>query len=99
MHGYEVMYGDAVEMILYKKIGLSHTNLAYPPLVAWIMALSYLLFFIPLTWLLYISTHFQEFLKLVTDSLGSKIDFWQQTGIIFNKEILGIKYWQNAMYW
>src|SRR3989344_5311938 len=51
MHGYEVIYGDAVSMILNKTIGLvSNSNLNYPPLVFWIMAVVFLFFFIPLAW-------------------------------------------------
>ena len=100
MHGYEVIYGDAVSMILNKTIGLvSNSNLNYPPLVFWIMAVVFLFFFIPLAWLLYIVAHFPDFLQLVTDSIGGSINFWVQIDLIFNKEILGTRYWQNAMYW
>lgn len=52
-HGYEVMYGQAVLMILNKTIGLEYNNLAYPPLVAWIMAAIFLFFFVPLSWIGY----------------------------------------------
>ncbi len=99
MHGYEVIYGDAVSMILNKTIGLSLTNLAYPPLVFWIMAIVFLFFFIPLAWLLYAVSHFPDFLQLVADGIGGNINFVAQLDQIFNKEILGTRYWQNAMYW
>lgn len=100
MHGYEVIYGDAVRMILNKTIGLSsYTNLAYPPLVFWIMAVAFLVLFIPLGWFLYLVTHFQGFLELFNQGLAGEINFWVHLDQIFNKEILGIRYWQNAMYW
>lgn len=99
MHGYEVMYGDAVSMILDKKIGLSYTNLAYPPLVAWIMAVWFLLFTIPLAWLGYVVSHFPQTIQLIVDGLDGTVNFVSQVDLIFNKEILGTRYWQNAMYW
>lgn len=99
MHGYEVMYGDAVTMLLDKTIGLSYNNLAYPPLVAWIMAVGFLFIFIPLSWVWYILTHFPHVLDLITDSVDGNINLWIQIDKIFNTEILGTRYWQNAMYW
>lgn len=100
MHGYEVIYGDAVSMILNKTIGLSsYTNLAYPPLVFWLMGISFVIFFIPFAWLLYLLNNFQDFFRLIIDGIEENIDFWSQIDQIFNNKILGIRNWQNAMYW
>lgn len=89
-HGYEVMYGQAVQMILNKTIGLDYNNLAYPPLVAWIMAVSFLFFFIPLAWIGYFINHFTQVNQLLDPTYLDKI---------FREEILGKRYWENAMYW
>lgn len=89
-HGYEVMYGQAVLMILNKTIGLEYNNLAYPPLVAWIMAVIFLFFFIPLSWIGYFISHFPD----ITDTINQV-----QLDKIFREEILGKRYWENAMYW
>ena len=89
MHGYEIMYGQAVSMILNKTIGLEGNALPYPPLVAWIMAISFLFFFIPFSIIGYFLTHFPS----------QGLDVFAQWNQIFVKEILGIRYWQNAMYW
>lgn len=92
MHGYEVIYGDAVSMILNKTIGLSFTNLAYPPLVFWIMATAFLFFFIPLSLIVYFITNF-------SDIVSGQINFFANFNEILTREILGTRYWQNAMYW
>ena len=99
MHGYEVIYGDSITMILDRTIGLSYTNLAYPPLVFWIMALGFAFVFIPIAWAGYILGHLPQFLELVNEGIAGNIDFWLRFDQIFNSEILGTRYWQNAMYW
>lgn len=88
-HGYEIMYGQAVSMILNKTIGLEGNALPYPPLVAWMMAISFLFFFIPLSFIGYFINHFSD----------QGLDTFTQWNTIFAKEILGTRYWQNAMYW
>lgn len=82
-HGDELMYGEAVYMILNKTLGMEPQILGYyPPLVAWIMLIFFVLIFIPLNFI----THIPELLASV-----SLIDY-------FKSDILG-KNWINAMYW
>ncbi len=52
-HGDELMYGEAVYMILNKTLGMEPQVLGYyPPLIAWLMLALFLIIFIPSTALL-----------------------------------------------
>lgn len=90
-HGYEVMYSQAVMMIINHTIGLEHNNLAYPPLIPWIMAVCFIFFFIPFAFINYFIQHLNNMF------------IWLYVFTNFNqfflKEILGPRYWQNAMIW
>lgn len=82
-HGDEVMYGEAVYMLINKTLGMESQFLWYPPLVAWIMLFFFLIFFIPLT--------------IVGKIFAGNIDFDNFTKF-FNSDVLG-QNWVNAMYW
>ncbi len=90
-HGYEVMYSQAVSMIINHTIGLDHNNLAYPPLIPWIMAVSFIFIFIPIAFLSYF---FQNL-----SNIAIWIYVFTNFDQFFLKEILGTRYWQNAMIW
>lgn len=86
-HGDELMYGEAVYMILNGTLGMETQILGfYPPLVAWIMLTFFTLIFIPLT-----------FISLTPELLTNSIDA-NSFSDFFKNYILG-KNWINAMYW
>lgn len=62
-HGDEVMYGEAIKMILNSH--LKTQILGYPPFIPWLMLISFKGFFIPLAWLLYIPFHLTEYTNAV----------------------------------
>ena len=51
-HGDEVMYGQVRNMFLNKTLGMQRQLLGYPPLVAWIMLVSFIVIFIPVSFLI-----------------------------------------------
>lgn len=82
-HGDEVMYGEAVYMLINKTLGMESQFLWYPPLVAWIMLFFFLFLFIPLT--------------IIGKFFIGSVDFDNFTKF-FNSEVLG-QNWISAMYW
>lgn len=92
-HGDELMYGEAVYMILNKTLSMQTNVLGfYPPLVAWIMLVSFIFFFIPLSFLLKTPTLLGNFLDTysIWGSMGS--------GSFFSEIITG-ENWANTLYW
>lgn len=90
-HGDEIMYGEAVKMLLHGHLELELQYLGYPPLVAWLMLLGYIFIFIPLTFILItlriiFSSGLEDYLILLENK-----HFFEQT-------ILGTQ-WINAVYW
>lgn len=96
LFGDEVLYGAAVGMILNNT--LATDIFGYPPLIPWVMLFFFSIFFIPIAWVIHLSTHFAEIFVDPSGALKS-IDFeLADFSKIFVRDILG-KYTVNAMYW
>lgn len=92
-HGDELMYGEAVYMILHKTLGMEPQILGYyPPLVAWIMLAFFVLIFIPVTFIYQIPYLISNLI-----SSGSFVGL-QSSNRFFEFLIFGHN-WINAMYW
>lgn len=92
-HGDELMYGEAVYMLLHKTLGMEPQILGYyPPLVAWIMLILFSFVFIPATFL-------HQIPNLISNLISSGTIFGPQSPTnFFENSILGHN-WINAMYW
>lgn len=95
-HGDELMYGEAVYMILNKTLGMEPQVLGnYPPLVAWIMLIFFILIFIPIT----IVTHLSEFLTNLPDvdifgaNWNNALHWGRYTTVIFSTGIIVLTFW------
>lgn len=97
-HGDEIMFGQAIYMLFNRTLSMTGQMLGYPPLVAWMMLLSFIIFFIPLSFIIFFARNFQD-LVLIFGGIIQNVDAGM-VGFdrIFHNEIVG-RYWVNAMYW
>ncbi len=92
-HGDELMYGEAVLMILNKTLGMEPQVLGYyPPLVAWIMLIGFILIYIPLTII-------TQLPKLAINLIDYGSIFADQNAMYFFKNYILGQNWANAVYW
>lgn len=96
--GDELMYGEAIYMYLNKNLSLHPQWMGYPPLVAWIMFLFFVVVFIPGAWIYYILTHFSELVSQFGGMYRTSGSIVMNLSNVFKLEILG-KNWVNALYW
>lgn len=92
-HGDELMYGEAVFMILNKTLGMEPQVLGYyPPLVAWIMLGAFIFIYIP-------ATVITQLPQLGLNLIDYGALFADQNALhFFKSNILGPN-WANAVYW
>ncbi|EKD90417.1 MAG: hypothetical protein ACD_31C00005G0043 [uncultured bacterium] len=87
-HGDEIMYGEAVKMVSQFRLTLDQQYLGYPPLVPWIMALFYIVFFIPAQMIL-------TLIQLILSNQDIGLIFQED---FFKKFIFGVN-WEHPLYW
>lgn len=96
--GDEVFYGQATLMLLNKNLAIESSLLGYPPLVYWIMALAFVLVFVPLAWISFVVSEFPDFILTIggiyKGAFAGRVGFDK----IFLTEILGDR-WIHPMYW
>lgn len=96
--GDEVFYGQATLMLLNKNLSIESSLLGYPPLVYWIMALAFVLVFVPLAWISFVIKEFPDFVLTIggiyKGAFAGRVGFDK----IFLTDILGDR-WVHPMYW
>lgn len=86
-HGDEIMYGEAVKMVKNFTLTLEPQFLGYPPLIAWLLAIFYILF-IPI-----------QFLLFLLSLPFSDHHFDQIFDEHFFRDYIFGRNWENPLYW